>query len=106
MKWIGVALLATTKFMMAPSGAVALNYNFWETLLITIPAGILGILTYYFSASALMDRAAKKKLEKKQKAAKMGKVYLSKNFTPKNKFIIKFKQRFGLWGLALLTPEQ
>lgn len=99
-KAIPVILLSAFKFLPCPSLAVLMGYGFWETLLITVPAGIAGTAFFYLSASFLMERSRRRKLA----AVQAGKRKV-RQFTWINKVLIGIKHRFGIIGIALITPS-
>lgn len=97
---IPVILLSMFKFLPSPSLAVVLGFNFWETILITVPAGIAGVTFFYLISGFLMDRSRRKRI---LRMAKEG--YRSpRQFTSINKAMIWVKHRFGIAGIALITP--
>lgn len=99
-KAIPVILLSMIKFLPCPSLAVVLGYNFWQTILITVPAGIAGVAFFYLSANFLIDRSRRRRA----KAIAAGRAKKTRNFTWLNKTLIRIKHRFGVLGIALITP--
>ena len=99
-KAIPIILLSAFKFLPCPSLAVVLGFNFWQTLLITVPAGIAGVSFFFLSANFLMDRSR----ARKAKLMAAGRDEPFRKFTWLNKSLVKVKKRFGLYGLAILTP--
>jgi hypothetical protein len=99
-KAIPVILLSAFKFLPCPSLAVVMGFSFWETLLITVPSGIAGTAFFFLTANFLMERSRKRKLN----AVQQGKRKV-RQFTWINKVLIRIKQRFGLIGIALITPS-
>lgn len=69
---------------------VASGYSFWETLLVSISGGLLGVFVFYFSGRAIFQFFSKFQSKKKPK----------KVFTKKNKTIVKLVNKFGLFGLS------
>jgi len=95
-KYFLVGLFASVKFLFAPFSALAIEGNTWQlTYLFVCSGGILGVTFFYYSASFLMERAAKKRLKS---------TVVKKKFTKVNKAIIKVKHTVGIYGLALLAP--
>jgi uncharacterized membrane protein len=99
-KAIPILLLSAFKFLPCPSLAVVLGFNFWQTMLITVPGGILGVVFFFLSANFLMDRSKARKAKKLQE----GNLEPIRKFTWLNKSLVKVKKRFGMVGIAILTP--
>lgn len=94
---VGLFLLSSTKFLFAPSTVTAAGYSYFETLLITILGGWFGILVFYYFGRILIELIMRKYFSKKDKKQKSP-------FTFTNKLIVKTKIRYGIIGLALITP--
>jgi len=52
---IGLILFSSVKFLFAPSTAYALGYTFWQTILISLIGGWLGVFVFYFAGSFVFD---------------------------------------------------
>lgn len=87
---VGLVLFTSVKFLFAPSTIMALNYNFIETVVISIIGGWLGVFIFYYGGGAIFDW-----LNRFQKAGK-------KKFSRKNRLIIWLKNDFGLNGIAFV----
>ena len=87
---IGLILFSSVKFLFAPSTAYALGYTFWQTILISLIGGWLGVFVFYFAGSFVFDWWSKisKPIDKK--------------FSKKNRIIVWFKNDFGLLGITLV----
>lgn len=92
-KILGLILLSAFKFFLAPSTAVVAGYSFIEIIIITSSGGIMGFLLF-FKFGKLAKRRIQLLFKHKQK------VGISK----KNRRVIKLKNKYGLYGLAILTP--
>ncbi|MDF2435695.1 MAG: hypothetical protein K0Q95_71 [Bacteroidota bacterium] len=96
-----IFLLSTVKFVFgAVPMALAAGFSFFEAVTVTSIGGITGVTIFVFMSEKIVERLKKRKLEKqhnKQEAPK-------KKFTKKNKIIVWVKMRFGLIGIAFLTP--
>ncbi|OFY20133.1 MAG: hypothetical protein A2W98_12360 [Bacteroidetes bacterium GWF2_33_38] len=103
-------LISSVKFAFAPAFSV-LKYNlgYLETVLITTAGGFLGVLTFAFLTNVIVDAwswfievaglsESLNKLNNKLFPSN------SKSFSKKNRLIIKIKGKYGLIGLAILTP--
>lgn len=89
--------VSATKFFFAPGISTSLGYNFAETLIITSSGGILGVIVFYYFGEfifRLYDRFSRKL--KRNRSPKV--------FSRKNKLIVKVKSKWGLIGLAIITP--
>lgn len=86
-------LLSGVKFFLAPSTVVITGYGFWDTIWITSVGGILGFLMFFYFGQ-FFRRKMQFLFKKKEK----------KRFSKRNRFIAKIRGKYGLWGLAILTP--
>ena len=98
---ITVFLLSTFKFVLGGVPlALTLGFSFFEAVVVTSLGGFTGVLIFVslsnFLIKKIKDLRHKKPKEKVENKKKM--------FTRKNRLIITVKQRFGLWGIAALTP--
>lgn len=94
-----LTLTASVKYLYTPPIILGLGYSFWETLFIMLAGGLAGILAWYFAGGLLMQGFSwlGSKIRPKSKKEK-------KKFSRKNKFIVRTKSRWGLIGLAIITP--
>jgi hypothetical protein len=80
-----------------PAAVILFKFNFLQVFIVSNIGGVGGTIFYtYLSAGILKwwDRYKHKKLTRKKK----------KIFTKGNRRIIRIKQKFGLLGIAILTP--
>lgn len=110
LKVLFIGLMSAVKFITAAPLASAYGFEYWETLLITSTGGLAGV-TFFFQLSKWTLRAFKKTRENIQKVSsnpiestKNNTTVKKKIFTWKNKFIVKTVRRFGLAGIAFITP--
>ena len=89
---LGLILFGTVKFLFTPSAIMAMGYNFWETIIISLAGGWLGVLVFYYLGSAIFAWIAEFKTTKKQ----------PKKFNKKNRYVIYLKNRFGNKGVAAI----
>jgi hypothetical protein len=80
------------KFSMFSLAAIGANLGF-EGSLANVIGGIIGIVLFTYLGSFIQDYFVKKFPNK-----------FGKKFTRSNRFLVKVKQRFGLGGIAALTP--
>ena len=94
---LGIFWLSAIKFGLAgvPT-AVFAKFSFFKAITVTSCGGFTGtvVFTYLFDWAI---RSAQKMRQKYRKTPR-------KNFTTTNRFIVKVKQKFGLTGLAIITP--
>lgn len=97
----GVFVLSALKFGLAgvPS-AVFANWSFFKVLTVTISGGMFGTIVFIFVSEALI-----RSFKKVKRKFDINKVKQKRNFTFTNKLIIRVKHKFGLLGLAILTPS-
>lgn len=106
----GVFVLSALKFGLAgvPS-AVFANWSFFKVLTVTISGGMTGTFVFTFISEALIrsyKKVRQKLIENKSNPdPEERKVKPKPKFTFTNKMIIRVKRRFGLLGLAILTPS-
>ncbi|HET8963733.1 MAG TPA: hypothetical protein VFM99_07545 [Chitinophagales bacterium] len=97
-----VFLLSTFKFVFGGVPlAMAYGFSFFESVVVTSLGGFCGVLLFVtlsdFILTKIRESRRRKEGQKRKNATK-------KNFSKKNRFIIHVKQRFGLIGIATLTP--
>ena len=98
---VSVFLLSTVKFVFgAVPMALAMGFSFFEAVTVTSLGGITGVILFVTMSDKIIA-GLKKRKEKKRKEES---IQPKKIFTRKNKIIILVKKRFGLMGIALLTP--
>lgn len=92
-------LLSTVKFVLGGVPlALAMGFPFFKTVVTTCVGGFIGVLIFVnVSEYGLHQWHERKKNKKNIPSGK-------KKFTRTNKIIIKAKSRFGLIGIAFLTP--
>ena len=91
---IGLMLISSVKFLFAPAAVYAADYNFISTILITSLGGFVGVFIFYKSGQFISEWWIRRFSPKKNK----------KKFTRRNRAIIKIRARYGLYGLAFITP--
>lgn len=91
---VGLFLLSSVKFFIAPGFTVYAGYSYIETLIITSTGGLAGVTVFYFFGAWLQ----------KIYYQRFGKKGLGKKSTKPLRRIVKIKSKYGLIGLALLTP--
>ncbi|MDE0770809.1 MAG: hypothetical protein OSB25_01225 [Salibacteraceae bacterium] len=87
---IGLVLLASIKFLFAPSTTYALGYTFWQTIVISLIGAWFGVFVFYYAGGWVFDWWSK--ISKPS----------DKKFSKKNRIIVWFKNDFGLIGITLV----
>jgi uncharacterized membrane protein len=98
---VSVFLLSTVKFVFgAVPMALGLGFSFFEAVTVTSCGGIVGCTIFVLLSEKIVERLTKRR----EQRCREGKIPTGKKFTKKNKLIIRVKTRFGLAGIAFLTP--
>lgn len=96
-------LLCIVKFMFAPGVAYSplYKFSFIETFTYTSISGIISVFIFAFLTDRLLNfwdwiliKVPWLKLSKKKKSA----------FNKRNRLIVKIKNKYGFWGLILISP--
>lgn len=97
---IFIVILSATKFFAAPITSLNIGFNYLQTLLLTIIGGVLGVVIFYYLSNAiaflffkLLKAILGNKLPDKPKV-----------FTWKNRMIVNTVRKYGLLGVAIITP--
>lgn len=100
-----VALLSALKFQLAFPLAKTSGLNFWETILATVVGGVSGVFFFAFLSEklVLLIRNFRSGKASRSKDAQVEKK--RKRFSRTSRFLVKFSRRFGLLGLAFITPS-
>src|SRR3954470_23987689 len=102
LKILEIGLIASLKFLIAPFEAERYGFNFKDSFLITTTGGIIGILIFSILGE-LIAYGWKKLLNFFKRPLGKGEKPVKK-FTSAKKFAVRIKMKFGLVGLALITP--
>ena len=114
-KLFEVLILSGVKFLIAPTLSFKLGFDFSETVVVTTIGGILGVIFFFFLSEIIL-RFFKRAWPKIKQSFSMQKseplpvpvikknTSSKKNFSRKNKFIVLTRRKYGLWGIAFLTP--
>ena len=101
---VSVFLLSSVKFVFGGVPlALGLGFSFFKAVTVTSLGGFVGILFFVFLSEKLIANFKKVKEKKKNQDLHFHST-VKKIFTRRNKMIVKVKHRFGLTGIALLTP--
>jgi hypothetical protein len=115
-KMIQVLLLSAMKFIFAPPLSFELGFTFIQTIFVTTIGGLIGVIFFYFLSEIILKLFRRiwpdiKSFFKKPVAQTQITAVIKKRiekhkkyFSRKNKFIIMLRRKWGLWGIAILTP--
>lgn len=97
-----VFLLSTVKFVFGSVPlALGFGFSFFEAVTVTSLGGFTGAVFFVYMSDKILSffkkRKARKKLENPDTPHK-------KVFTNRNRMIVRVKKRFGLLGIAFLSP--
>lgn len=97
-KYIGIALLATVKFIFSPLAAVKTidNDTWYYTYIAVCIGGLVSASFFYFFSVQIIERNVGRRIKKG---------IVKKKFTRINKLIINTKTNIGIVGLALLSAS-
>ncbi len=114
-KLIQILILSAVKFLLAAPLSFKFGFTYIQTMLATTIGGILGVI-FFFYLSEIILRIFKREWphiksffnnnynELKPIAVPISNNKNKKKFSKKNKFIVLTRRKYGLWGIAALTP--
>jgi hypothetical protein len=97
-----VYLLSTVKFVFGGIPmALGMGFSFFEAVTVTSLGGFTGVTIFVYSSDKIIAN-----YKRKQAHNRIHNPHLTptKVFTKKKRFIVYVKKKFGLPGIALLTP--
>ncbi len=101
----GFFFLSMLKFLFAPFGGPKVGMTFFETYFSCVSGAIVSAAIFYFMSEFFMIRAHKKKsLLLKQSIESGVELPYKKKFTKMNKFVVRMKMKFGIFGIAMYAP--
>lgn len=117
LKYGTVFLIASIKYFWATPYSFGMKLNEWETIVFIETGGILGFLFFYYFFGFLFKELKllwpivynftpvlfKVRFEMWVKRKRENKIYARK-FTKRNKMIVRMRDRYGIWGLVILSP--
>jgi hypothetical protein len=98
---LGIFALSAVKFGIAGvPAAVFAKFSFFKTMVVTVSGGLVGTLFFTYLSDWVLDGIERIRLKfRKGKPAPKKKL-----FTRSNRMLVKVKAKFGLIGLAVITP--
>jgi membrane protein YqaA with SNARE-associated domain len=88
-----ILFLSVAKFVFTPSYCILRGYSEFATVLLSTSGGILGSIIFYFSGSGIFNFIERNSRKKPKKI-----------FSSKNRMLVKGIKKYGLIGLAIITP--
>lgn len=105
LKILGIALISALKPIIALPTSVATGAQYFETIAGGILGGCVGIWVYLYSLDYLILTYQKFILIRRQKPGYVEKVTIpKKKFTKRNRMIVRLMSKYGLVGIAAITP--
>lgn len=103
--YLSIVALSSIKFMFAPIYGKVAGLNFAETYISLMVGGLITSLVFYKFTYRLLNRAARKRQERRKNALDMGFEYFEpKKFTRTNKLIVNTRRRFGFFVCTFFFP--
>lgn len=97
-KILSVFLTCSFAFKIGfPSTFMVLDQDFFKVILVSCGGGIMGNIVFTYLSAAILKAIHNFR-------AKRGLIHRKKVFTRSNRRIIRIKQKFGLAGIAFITP--
>jgi hypothetical protein len=91
--------------LFAPLAGPDANLSFFETYFVCVAGALFSSCIFYFMSEIFLKKAAKKRTELRLGALEKGIELPRKNkFTKTNKFIVRMKMRFGIYGISMFAP--
>ncbi len=108
LKILEVTLIASVKFLLAPFEAERYNMSYWQSFMYTTGGGTLGIFVFYYAGHFISQWWIKNVAKIKSFLTRRPITdFTGENkrvMTRKNKLIVRVKNKFGLAGIAFVTP--
>ena len=92
LKGISIFLLTMLKFIAGPTLGYAAGFSFFTTVAITVGGMMSSVLLFTYLGTFLRERVLSKLFRRK------------KVFTPKTRRFVSIWKKYGLPGIAFLTP--
>lgn len=117
LKYGTVFLIASVKYFWATPYSFGMKLNVWETFFFMETGGILGFLFFYYFFGFLFKELKllwpivynftpvlfKVRFEMWRIRNRENRIFARK-FTKRNKMIVRMRDRYGIWGLVILSP--
>lgn len=112
-KALQVFLLAMIKYFYAPIYGIAIGLGFWWNYFALVAGGVIGFYLYYYFSRRLINiirligqyfKKLKSENINTKANASVKKSHPSKIIFKRNRWIVKLKHHYGMWGIIILTP--
>jgi hypothetical protein len=98
LKILSVALTCSFAFKIGfPTAYIVMEHDFLNVLLVSCAGGVAGNVFFTFLSAGIIKAIHNFRLKRNM-------IHKKRIFTPFNKRVIKVKQKFGLAGIAFITP--
>ena len=100
-----LAVLGTSvvKFVLAAAVSYGFNHTFWETVLLLSIGGALGTTAFYRAGVGVLKWLHARAIRNRDRRIAKG-LAPKRVFTRSNRFIVRVKRSYGLFGLAIMPP--
>lgn len=99
---LSVVFLSSFKLMMGiPFALLVYGYSFHETVMMTSVGGILGVVVFTYFSEWIINMW--NRFRKKTSTDRYNKK--KQIFTRSNRLIVKVKSKFGIMGIAFISPS-
>ena len=92
LKAVPVYFSCMVKFFFGPLGGYAAGLTLLTTILTTVAGMMTVVLVFAYFGTFIRDKIVTRFMRKQ------------KRFTPKNRRLVRIWKRFGIFGVAILTP--
>ncbi len=92
LKYLSVILASSLKFMGGPLAGLAFKLSWYETAICATVGMLLAVVVFVFLGHAIQELSNKYRSQK------------PKLFSRRSRYAVKIWQRFGILGIAFLTP--
>lgn len=112
---IQVIIISGIKFIVAIPISIGMGFNFIQTFMITTAGGLLGVIFFFYLGEGILilwkhnffkikGIFVKQNSVQLTRTAKQKKELKKSIFTWRNRFIVNVRRKWGLIGIAILTP--
>jgi hypothetical protein len=110
LKILPVLVVSSIKFAFAPPYAIQQGFNYYESIILTTAGGIGGVLFFFYLSTAVLKaydwllHKIKHTTSKSYRRRARSHNKPRKVFSRKTRFLIKLRGKYGMIGIAFLTP--
>ena len=105
-QWAGavsVLLTSSVKLLFAGPLSYSLGHDMLTTMVLLSAGGMLGMTVFFLSAKGLLELFRRRYLKRVEERAARG-LPPKPIFTRTNRFIVRVKRSYGVWGIAAVGP--